>query len=174
MSTCRAMCKAQCPAPAAQVGVGVNASPFNDNRPEQWRYRQDNGHWWYWTPENRWMWYNGTQWTYYDQPSTGVTTTVQPAPYTTNYGSYDYAPSYGYGYGYGYPYYGGSIGDIPATTVATMADMDTAKRRVDRSRRRWNRHWRRRTASVAREGFPCCECGRGFSTAVFLCTGWGG
>ncbi len=100
-------------APGDQVSVGVTASAFNDNRPEQWRYRQDNGHWWYWTPDNRWMWYNGTQWTYYDQPSAGATTTYQSAPYTTNYGSYDYAPSYGYGYGYGYPYYGGYYRGYP-------------------------------------------------------------
>ena len=55
---------------ATQVNVGVTSSPFNDNRPDQWRYRSDNGRWWYWSPDNRWMWYNGSQWTYYEQPIT--------------------------------------------------------------------------------------------------------
>ncbi|MGA2033274.1 MAG: hypothetical protein ABSG68_13530 [Thermoguttaceae bacterium] len=38
-------------------GAGVAAGP------DSWRYRSDNGRWWYWTPQNRWMWYgdNG-QW----------------------------------------------------------------------------------------------------------------
>ena len=75
--------------PQAQVnlrnnlGIQVNAgigSPFKDNRPDQWRYRSDNGHWWYWTPDNRWMWYNGTQWNYFNQPSAGAATTNQSVP----------------------------------------------------------------------------------------------
>jgi hypothetical protein len=103
----------------AQSGVGTTATMFNDNRPEQWRYKQDNGRWWYWTPDNRWMWYDSGNWTYYEEPSAGVATTYQTAPYTTfysqsapyttNYGGYTYSPGYGYGgYGYGgYPYYRG-------------------------------------------------------------------
>jgi hypothetical protein len=45
-----------------QFPVGVGASGASDS----WRYRSDNGRWWYWTPQNRWMWYgdNG-QWTDY-------------------------------------------------------------------------------------------------------------
>ena len=43
--------------PQFSVGVGVSGTS------DSWRYRSDNGRWWYWTPQNRWMWYgdNG-QW----------------------------------------------------------------------------------------------------------------
>jgi hypothetical protein len=48
--------------------VGATGTLFTDNRPDQWRYRFDNGRWWYWTPNNTWMWYNGQQWTSFPQP----------------------------------------------------------------------------------------------------------
>jgi hypothetical protein len=55
---------------AANAGViaGPNGTLFTDNRPNQWRYRYDNGRWWYWTPNNSWMWYNGQQWASFPQP----------------------------------------------------------------------------------------------------------
>ena len=58
--------------------VSVNVT--GDNRPDQWRYRWDNGRWWYWTPQNRWMWYtdNGG-WVDYDSA----------VPYSTGYGAYE-------------------------------------------------------------------------------------
>jgi hypothetical protein len=88
-----------------QGNAGMNINTFTDNRPDQWRYKWDNGRWWYWSPDNRWMWYDGAQWTYYD-PNAANTTYYQSTPgYTTYYGGYDYSPQY-YGYGYGYPYRG--------------------------------------------------------------------
>jgi hypothetical protein len=48
--------------------IGAPGVSFSDNRPDQWRYRFDNGRWWYWTPNNTWMWYNGQQWTSFPQP----------------------------------------------------------------------------------------------------------
>ncbi len=50
-------------------GQGMKPHQVYDarNRPEfsggkgdgrdSWRYRWDNGHWWFWGPDNRWMWY---------------------------------------------------------------------------------------------------------------------
>jgi hypothetical protein len=46
--------------PQFSVGVGVAAGA------ESWRYRSDNGRWWYWTPQNSWMRYGDDgQWTDY-------------------------------------------------------------------------------------------------------------
>ncbi len=46
--------------PQFSVGVGATATP------DSWRYRSDNGQWWYWTPQNTWMWYGDDgQWTDY-------------------------------------------------------------------------------------------------------------
>jgi hypothetical protein len=98
-------------APSPPVNPGVQADPrvsFNvtgDNRPDQWRYRWDNGRWWYWTPANRWMWYS---------PDGGWVNFDTAVPYSAGYGSYEvpstgyyYYPSYGAyyypGYGYRYP-----------------------------------------------------------------------
>jgi hypothetical protein len=46
--------------PQFSVGAGVSGAS------DSWRYRSDNGRWWYWTPQNNWIWYgdNG-QWTDY-------------------------------------------------------------------------------------------------------------
>ena len=89
-----------------------------DNRPEQWRYRFENGRWWYWTPQNHWMWYGDNGWVNYDSA----------IPYTTGYGSYE-VPSGGYvypnygtyyypGYGYFYPrWYGGRYYNRPGVYV---------------------------------------------------------
>jgi hypothetical protein len=37
--------------PQSSVGAGTAATP------DSWRYRSENGRWWYWTPQNHWMWY---------------------------------------------------------------------------------------------------------------------
>ena len=53
-------------------GQGLDAqrrSDFSDGMGEgrdSWRYRFDNGRWWFWGPDNRWMWYtDDDQWQYY-------------------------------------------------------------------------------------------------------------
>ncbi|MGA2068526.1 MAG: hypothetical protein ABSG86_26375 [Thermoguttaceae bacterium] len=48
--------------PQFSLGAAAGAAATADS----WRYRSDNGRWWYWTPQNRWMWYgdNG-QWVDY-------------------------------------------------------------------------------------------------------------
>jgi hypothetical protein len=107
----------QTPAPSVNVGVpgngnvGAAANP-SDN---QWRYRWHNNNWWYWTPENRWIYRNGNAWVNYEpavaavpavvnanQPAVGYT--PGPYGYTTGYRGY-YGPAYQGGY-YGPAYQG--------------------------------------------------------------------
>jgi len=98
--------------PRADV-ARAETNVITDNRPDAWRYKWDNNHWWYWAPDNRWMSYSDPAgWTYYEPSGSytagygGVGVTVAPAPATTyTYPTYAY-PSYGY-YGYPYNYYGG-------------------------------------------------------------------
>jgi hypothetical protein len=110
------------PAVPSYANVGVAQSG------EQWRYRQHNGTWWYWTPDNRWVYRNGNQWLNYEpaiaavpdarysgQPAYGYN---QPSPigyypspyrYSTGYGGY-YGPVYQGGYYYGPGGYYGQSG----------------------------------------------------------------
>ena len=85
-------------APAIQPNGTVTATPNTGGAiattpmpasPEQWRYRNQNGQWLYYTPSNTWMSWNGTTWGAYT-PGPGVVAPVAPtAPangaYTTNY-----------------------------------------------------------------------------------------
>lgn len=45
--------------PQFPMGAGVMGTT------DSWRYRSDNGLWWFWTPQNRWMWYNDGRWSFY-------------------------------------------------------------------------------------------------------------
>lgn len=106
--------------PGEGPNAGVAANPSGD----QWRFRWHNNNWWYWTPENRWVYRNGNEWTNYEpavtavpdiryssQPAFGYYQSspngYYPAPYrySTGYGGY-YAPAYQGGY-YGPVYQGG-------------------------------------------------------------------
>ncbi len=74
--------------PNAGVGANANAGTNREGREgrfdnganvgadrgENWRYRFDNGRWWYWTPQNRWSYYDNGNWTEY-----------QGQAYTANY-----------------------------------------------------------------------------------------
>ncbi len=40
----------------------MGGSGIHDN----WRYRWNNGRWWFWAPDNRWAWYNDGRWSYGD------------------------------------------------------------------------------------------------------------
>jgi hypothetical protein len=105
------------PVPAASPTVVVpRTDTVVTDRPDGWRYKFENNHWWYWTADKRWMWYSEPGgWTYYT-PS---------GPYTTGYGGVAVTPAYStpvyaepvyaapaptyYSAGYGYypGYYGG-------------------------------------------------------------------
>jgi hypothetical protein len=99
--------------PGTAVIKQPTANTVWDNRPDPWRYKWENGRWWYYAPDNRWMWYSAPGgWTYYALPRSYTTGYggVPVAPSTTYVvppSSYYYYPSSGYYYGYpGYYYYG--------------------------------------------------------------------
>jgi hypothetical protein len=59
----------------------TNARAATPENPDRWRFRYYNNQWWYYTPQNRWMFYRDNNWANYD-----ATTYVAPAPrYTTGY-----------------------------------------------------------------------------------------
>jgi hypothetical protein len=64
----------------ANPNVQVDRGREFSNRSEDWRYHQNNGYWWYWTPLNRWMYYTNGNWAYYDDAG-------YSGAYTTGYGS---------------------------------------------------------------------------------------
>jgi hypothetical protein len=78
-------------APGADIHAGAPAhsNPASDATAapaaDQWRYRWFDGHWWYWTPQNRWLWYsNDGQWVEFNanhSPSTADRSGDNPAPY---------------------------------------------------------------------------------------------
>ncbi len=112
------------PAVPNNANAGVAGNPSGD----RWRYQLRNGTWWYWTPENRWVYRNGNQWVNYEpavaavpdarytgQPVYGyyrsIPNAYYPAPYrySTGYGGY-YGPVYQGGYYYGSGGYYGQPG----------------------------------------------------------------
>jgi len=46
--------------------VGVNNQVRANVQTQDWRLRSDNGYWWYWTPQNTWMYYNNGNWVNYN------------------------------------------------------------------------------------------------------------
>ena len=76
-------------AQAGGVDAGDPAQPPVAKGPDSWRYRWQDGRWWYWTPAKRWMWYGDGQWVYFEPT---------PAPYTVHQPGYVYP-------GYYAPYY---------------------------------------------------------------------
>jgi len=81
----------------------------SDNRggDNQWRYKFHNGTWWYWLPENRWVYWNNGSWANYDAATYAAQPTynTQPSYNSYNYDNGGYNGPYTSGYG-GYPYYG--------------------------------------------------------------------
>jgi hypothetical protein len=50
---------------ATAANVASSSVPVNNGVPivnNQWRYVNQGGQWWYWTPNNSWMYYNGGSW----------------------------------------------------------------------------------------------------------------
>ncbi len=53
--------------PSRNTGSRAAAAGPRGGRPEnRWRYQRYNGVWWYWTPNNRWAFFNGQGWTDYN------------------------------------------------------------------------------------------------------------
>lgn len=53
-----------------KVDVDVNTNPAGRaQQGERWRFRHHNGHWWYWLPRNRWVFWHNNRWVDYDQQS---------------------------------------------------------------------------------------------------------
>jgi hypothetical protein len=85
------------PGPAASATAGA----AKDN----WRYRWYGGRWWYWTPQNRWLWYNDAgQWAEFSP---------KQAPPAVAQERYSPAPGYWTGY---YP--GVGVGVAPYGNVS--------------------------------------------------------
>jgi hypothetical protein len=81
------------------AAAGIAATAAND-RGAQWRFRQHNGEWWYWTPQNTWMIHRNGNWIAYN-----------PATYTVPQ-SFSVQQSYSQGYvqpGYVQPGYSNRI-----------------------------------------------------------------
>lgn len=101
-------------------GVGVAVGVAANQNPEQWRYRWHGNNWWYWTPENRWVYRNGNEWINYEPTITGVPDAryssqpvygyYQSSPNGYYAGPYRYSTGYRGYYGYGPVYQGGYYG----------------------------------------------------------------
>jgi hypothetical protein len=74
-----------------------------------WRYKQQNGHWWYWLPSNQWVFWNGSGWVQYTpQAYAAFYATQQPRAYGSYYrGGYDDGYTTYYNDGYNNGIYGG-------------------------------------------------------------------
>jgi hypothetical protein len=46
-------------------GRGDRNDRVGYGRDERWRFKHQNGHWWYWLPSNQWVFWNGTTWVGY-------------------------------------------------------------------------------------------------------------
>jgi hypothetical protein len=113
----------------AAAAANLNATANND-RSARWRFRQHNGEWWYWTPQNTWMYHRSGNWSPYDQatysyPQNFRRGYVQPGysnrmyqgdgywsggRYYSGYGPRNYGYQQGYGYGNQYRYNSGYRG----------------------------------------------------------------
>jgi hypothetical protein len=50
-----------------QARVGANLSEADRARDARWRFAQHNGEWWYYGPENQWMYHRDGQWNRFEQ-----------------------------------------------------------------------------------------------------------
>ncbi len=72
---------------------------LSSTAPDAWRYRWNDGRWWYWMPEQKWMMWTGSAWVPYDQFSgSSSSSRSSTIPYRTGYRTYanastDTAPS---------------------------------------------------------------------------------
>lgn len=63
-----------------QGTIDSSATAF-DARPDRWRYRWHQNHWWYYTPQQTWLWYEHNTWKpFITPPPAPAQPFVQPAP----------------------------------------------------------------------------------------------
>ncbi len=98
--------------PRTDPGAKEGAQPSG----ERWRYRWHNGQWWYWLPNNRWVFWNGYSWLpYAGTPAGGTRYTagygpdgLMPVNPNGYYNSGNYAAPNNGGYYYNGNYYNGN------------------------------------------------------------------
>ena len=61
------------------VPSAAQSSPPGGRPENRWRYRFFHGHWWYWTPDNQWSFFNGRRWAPYRPAGEYQTRKVDPA-----------------------------------------------------------------------------------------------
>jgi hypothetical protein len=54
------------------AAFGASPPAAKGPTPEHWRYAYFNGDWWYWLPENRWVYWRNGQWNEFLSPTAGV------------------------------------------------------------------------------------------------------
>jgi hypothetical protein len=122
----------------AAVAANQNAQAGAD-RNARWRFRQHNGEWWYWTPQNTWMIHRGGNWIVYDPNTYTVPQTyssgggyyVEPGYSNRQYYSRGYRSGYApRSYGYSQDYYDGGYGRYDSETLETSQGL-LDFRRVD-------------------------------------------
>ncbi len=71
---------------------GVSIFGGKEHRPDEWRYRYEHGGWWYWSPENHWLFYENGSWAQYSGGDASVNVNVQataPVASDPNYSWYN-------------------------------------------------------------------------------------
>jgi hypothetical protein len=65
---------------------GVSIFGGTEHRPDGWRYRYENGAWWYWQPNNHWTYYDNGGWQNYvvEAPAPAVPVASDPNFYWYN------------------------------------------------------------------------------------------
>jgi hypothetical protein len=52
-----------------QARAGANLSAVDQGREARWRFARHNGEWWYYSPQNEWMYHRGNDWQRFSQDS---------------------------------------------------------------------------------------------------------
>jgi hypothetical protein len=110
---------------AGPIAPSAPAGPMAGPAADKGRYRWYDGRWWYWTPQNRWMWYSDDgHWVAFDASPTTPPAAPQsdagPVPYDAHYAVPGYPPPgyyYPGGYWGGYYYPGVAVGVRPYGNV---------------------------------------------------------
>jgi hypothetical protein len=75
---------------ASYTGVAIPAAPLTPagygNNPDSWRYVYNGNRWWYYTPQQSWMYHAGAQWAPYQATGPGPR---YRTGYRGNYGDYN-------------------------------------------------------------------------------------